>query len=138
MPKSPLSNAKHQPVRSTSPDDEAENLKNDVALQRLLRESNLLLESKIRDNPGRLRHKALDDRISYLGGKETAKGNVPLRIRKGIEAAREIKQEKKEKEAQEAGIVLPVKRKSKPGKLRERGLMLKSGVGKFTDRKSVV
>jgi len=59
------------------------------------------------------------------------KGNVPLRIRKGIEAAKAKRQEKSEREAQEAGILLPVKRKSKPMKVRERGLKTASSVGKF-------
>ena len=59
------------------------------------------------------------------------KGNVPLRIRKGIDAAKAKRLEKSEREAQEAGILLPVKRKSKPVKVRERGLKTASSVGKF-------
>jgi hypothetical protein len=73
----------------------------------------------------------LDSRISHLGGKEIPKGNVPLRIRKGIEVAKAKRQEKSEREAQEAGILMPVKLKSKPLKVRERGLKTPSGVGKF-------
>jgi hypothetical protein len=56
---------------------------------------------------------------------------MPLRIRKGIEAAKVKRQEKSEREAQEAGILMPVKRKTKPMKVRERGLRTTSGVGKF-------
>jgi hypothetical protein len=41
------------------------------------------------------------------------------------------RQEKKEREAQEAGLIMPKKRKVKPVKTRERGLNTKSGVGKF-------
>ena len=73
----------------------------------------------------------LDARISHLGGKEAAKGNVPLRIRKGIETTKKQKQEKTEREAQEAGILMPVKHKKMPGKVRERGLKTAAGVGKF-------
>ena len=91
----------------------------------------MLSEHASREDPGRLRHLTLDSRISHLGGKETPKGNVPLRIRKGIEAAKAKRQEKSEREAQEAGILMPVKRKSKPMKVRERGLKTPSGVGKF-------
>ena len=131
MPKSANSTTKRQAVRSTSPDEEVQNLKNDIALQRLLRESNLLSEAKIRDDPGRVRHKALDARISHLGGNELPKPNTPARIRKGIEAKRKSTEAKREREAQDAGIVLPVKRKSKAVKGRDRGLALKSGVGKF-------
>jgi hypothetical protein len=73
----------------------------------------------------------LDARISHLGGKEAVKGNVPHRIRKGIETTRKEKQAKTEREAQEAGILMPVKRQAKPQKARERGLRTTSGVGKF-------
>ena len=121
-----------QAIRTvSSEDEEAQNIQHDIALQRLLRESNLLSEHASREDPGRLRHLTLDSRISHLGGKEIPKGNVPLRIRKGIEAAKVKRQEKSEREAQEAGILMPVKQKSKPVKVRERGLKTASSVGKF-------
>jgi hypothetical protein len=123
---------KPEAVRSGAPDDdEALNLQNDIALQRLLRESNLLSEHATKDDPGRLRHLTLDARISHLGGKEVTKGNVPLRIRKGIQTAKKTRQEKGEQEAKEAGILMPVKRKAKASKPRERGLNTASAVGKF-------
>lgn len=114
-----------------SSDEERENLKDDIALQRLLRESNILAEYNDSDDPGRLRRRTLDSRISHLGGKEVPKGNIPLRIQKGIETAKIRRQAKGEREAKEAGLVLPKKRKTKAGKTRERGLNTKSGVGKF-------
>ena len=52
-------------------------------------------------------------------------------MRQGIESAKKRRQEKKEREAQEAGILMPVKRKAKVEKPRQRGLKTKSGVGKF-------
>src|SRR5271155_1268583 len=119
-PKAAVAQRSSQKARSVSPDDEAQNLQNDLALQRLLRESNLLSEHAKREDPRRLHHLTLDARISHLGGKEAAKGNVPLRIRKGIETAKIKRQEKIEREAQEAGILMPVKRKSKPEKVRTR------------------
>ena len=114
-----------------SPDEEALNLQNDVALQRLLRESNLLSEYANKEDPGRLRHLTLDARISHLGGKEATKGNVPLRIRQGIQNAKKTREEKKEKESREAGIVMATKQKSKVQKPRERGLRTPASVGKF-------
>jgi Domain of unknown function (DUF4602) len=66
-----------------------------------------------------------------LGGKEANKGNVPLRIRKGIQNAKKQREEKKEKEAREAGIVMATKQKNKPEKTRQRGLKTTAGVGKF-------
>jgi hypothetical protein len=52
-------------------------------------------------------------------------------MRQGLESARKKRQEKKEKESQEAGILMPVKQKAKLEKRRERGLRTTSGVGKF-------
>ena len=130
-PKSAAAPTKLQTPRSVTIDDEAQNIQNDIALQRLLRESNLLVEYAAREDPGRLRHLTLESRISHLGGKEESKPNIPLRIRKGIETAKKRREEKKEREASEAGILIPVKRKPKPQKTRERGLKTASGVGKF-------
>ena len=73
----------------------------------------------------------LDARISHLGGKEANKGNVPLRIRKGIENAKKRREDKREKEAREAGIVMAMKQKSRVEKPRQRGLKTAAGVGKF-------
>ena len=132
MPKAATAHMIIQPKLATSPeDDEAQNIKHDIALQRLLRESNLLAEYATKEDPGRLRHLTLDSRISHLGGKEIAKGNIPLRIQKGIEIAKAKRRKKSEREAQEAGILMPVKRKSKPEKVRESGLKTSSSVGKF-------
>jgi hypothetical protein len=52
-------------------------------------------------------------------------------MRQGLESARKKRQEKKERESQEAGILMPVKRRAKVEKPRERGLKTTSGVGKF-------
>ena len=56
---------------------------------------------------------------------------MPLRIRKGIEDAKKRREDKKEKEAKEAGIVMAMKQKSRVEKPRQRGLKTAAGVGKF-------
>jgi len=56
---------------------------------------------------------------------------MPTRMRQGLESAKKKRQDKKEQEAQEAGILMPVKRKVKVEKPRQRGLKTTSGVGKF-------
>jgi hypothetical protein len=48
-----------------------------------------------------------------------------------MEEAKKKREEKREREAQEAGILMPVKRKVKTEKVRERGLKMGSTVGKF-------
>jgi hypothetical protein len=77
-----------------------------------------------------LHHLTLDARISHLGGKDVPRGRVPTRIVRGIEAAKTARERKLENEAQEAGILLPVKKRER-GKQRERGLNTSGGVGKF-------
>jgi len=131
IPKSATAKKASQVSRTESSDEETENLKNDVALQRLLRESNILSEHASRGDPGRLHHLTLDSRISHLGGKDTSKGRIPTKIRQGIEAAKQKRQAKREREAKEAGILMPVKRKVKSEVPRQRGLNTASGVGKF-------
>jgi len=73
----------------------------------------------------------LDARISHLGGKESVKGSIPARIRQGIEHAKQKRQAKKENEAKEAGILMPVKRKAKTDTPRQRGLNTGASVGRF-------
>ncbi|KAG0635169.1 hypothetical protein HOY80DRAFT_1025279 [Tuber brumale] len=90
------------------PRSEAEMLKNDLALQRLLRESHLLDSTSGKlEATGKNRLKALESRIQALGGKDiTIQKKVPMAIRKGIAAAREERELKRRKNAKEAGIVL--------------------------------
>ncbi|CUS07191.1 unnamed protein product [Tuber aestivum] len=90
------------------PRSEAEMLKNDLALQRLLRESHLLDSTSGKlEATGKNRLRALESRIQALGGKDiTTQKNVPMAIRKGITAAREGRELKRRESAKEAGIVL--------------------------------
>ena len=103
----------------------------DIALQRLLRESDLFSSSTSKKKPEKLHHLTLDSRIEHLGGRKEAAPKVPVKIRKGIEGAKRKKEEKVEREAKEAGIVTPIKKQKEKRKERERGLRTGASVGKF-------
>lgn len=117
-------------------DAEALNLKNDLALQRLLRESHLLETSTSKSSlapSGKNRHKALDMRLQSLGSKTSilTQGKMPMSHRKGIQAKAAQREEKRRKEAKENGIILEAAVKMKKiEKRRERGVG-GPGVGKF-------
>ncbi|KAA8643112.1 uncharacterized protein ATNIH1004_009874 [Aspergillus tanneri] len=112
---------KRTPSKTKKDDDDrandADNLKNDLALQRLLKESHLL------------------ESASELGptGAKTSlyHQNMPSSHRRGIKAKAEQKEEKRRREARENGIILekPVPKKASNGR-RERGVGGPS-VGKF-------
>ncbi|KAA8910460.1 hypothetical protein FN846DRAFT_775219 [Sphaerosporella brunnea] len=116
-------------------EDEALNLKNDLALQRLLRESHLLgAGSSTLEATGAARLKALNLRIEALGGKrEVEKQNTPMHIRKGIEEKKSMREKKRRREAKEAGIVL--EKEVKERKIRKRvkgmGVVGEPGVGRW-------
>ena len=120
-----------RPSKPTSTPDEndAANLKNDIALQRLLTESHLLDTSTSTSlNPsGANRHKATDLRLLGLGSKASilAQKNMPLAHRKGIAAKAGEREERRRREAKENGIVLERAVKKEGGredKRRERGV----------------
>ncbi|PWW76920.1 hypothetical protein C7212DRAFT_279229 [Tuber magnatum] len=114
------------------PRSEAEMLKNDLALQRLLRESHLL-DSTSGKATGKNRLRALESRIQALGGKDiTIQKNMPMAIRKGITAAREKRELKRRKNAKEAGIVLEkdTTRKKTSKKRQDRG-GFRPSIGRF-------
>ncbi|KAK5115913.1 hypothetical protein LTR62_000369 [Meristemomyces frigidus] len=119
-------------------DDEAGNLKQDLALQRLLKESHLLESSSFSgasaSGPeGKSRLKALDLRLKDLGAKKAASEQVkmPAAHRKGIAAKATSREAARRKEATENGIVLEkVKRGFEPAAKRERTVGVPS-VGKF-------
>lgn len=117
-------------VRKDADDgDEAANLKNDVALQRLLKESHLLDASSYSstgtDVRGKSRLKALDQRIQDLGGKTShlEQKKMPLSHRRGIAEKATNREQKRRKEAAESGVVLEkAKFASKSSKPRDTGL----------------
>ena len=113
---------------------DAENLKNDLALQRLLKESHLLESASELAPTGKNRHKALDLRMQSLGSKTSIyQQNMPSTIRRGIKSKATHKEDKRRREARENGIILErpaPKSKSNSGQ-RMRGVGGPS-VGKFT------
>ncbi|KAF7877652.1 hypothetical protein EAF04_001323 [Stromatinia cepivora] len=109
-----------EPTPSSADDPgatEALNLKNDLALQRLLDESHLLTSSSSSSSAnshlshtlqGKNRLKALDLRVQALGGKTSIhkQESMPMAMRKGIVKKAEEKEEKRRREARENGVVL--------------------------------
>ncbi|SMQ53665.1 unnamed protein product [Zymoseptoria tritici ST99CH_3D7] len=114
---------------------EAANLKNDLALQRLLSESHLLTPSATTTQPtGASRLLALDQRLQTLGAKTSLlkQTNMPLAHRKGIVKKGAEREVGRRKEARENGVVLEREKKVGKGKdvRRERGLGA-PGVGRM-------
>lgn len=116
---------------------EKANLKNDIALQRLLRESRLLQDSGAHtighDIQGPARVKALDLRMRDLGSKSSHlhQKNMPITHRKGIQAKATQREQKRRQEAAENGIVLErVKSVAKETARRERSIG-GPGIGQF-------
>ena len=132
-----VSTAKRKLPQSTENDEtltDAANLKKDLALQRLLKESHLLDPQSSLSHFGQNRHKALDLRLQDMGSKTSvfAQKNMPLAQRKGITAKVTEREELRRREAQENGIILEKagKRKRKDSIMRQRGIGAPS-VGKF-------
>ncbi|KAJ5728235.1 hypothetical protein N7493_004565 [Penicillium malachiteum] len=124
-----------QPPTKEEQQDDAVNLKHDLALQRLLRESHLLEDASDLDPTGKNRLKALDLRMQSLGAKTSlySQQKMPSSHRKGIKAKAASKESKRRLEAKENGIILerPSKvTKSSSGK-RDRGIG-GSSIGKFS------
>jgi len=128
--------AKPSAPKSTTEEDPAEvtNLKHDLDLQRLLKESHLLEEAKSSSKPGTQRHKATDLRLRMLGSKTSLfnQEKMPLSHRKGISAKAAMREALRRKDAQENGVVLEKATKIGKGmeKKRERGVDVPA-VGKF-------
>jgi hypothetical protein len=115
---------------------DAVNLKHDLALQRLLKESHLLESADDLAPTGKNRLKALDLRMQSLGAKTSlyAQNKMPTAHRRGIKAKAESKEDRRRQEAKENGIILekPSKvHKSSNNGRRDRGLP-GSSVGKFS------
>ncbi|KAF2170884.1 hypothetical protein M409DRAFT_18856 [Zasmidium cellare ATCC 36951] len=108
---------------------ESANLKNDLALQRLLKESHLLDPSsfsKTASTPeGKGRLKALDMRLQDLGAKSSAleQEKMPLSHRKGITSKSANREASRRKEAVENGVILEKQKfVAKSTKKRDRGI----------------
>jgi hypothetical protein len=112
-------------------------LKNDLALQRLLRDSHLLSKSSSDTSSliatGAARHKSTDLQLLSLGSKTSihAQKSMPMSHRKGINSKAREREEKRRAEAKENGIILEREvKKKKFERERERGLGAPA-VGKF-------
>ncbi|KAK4501539.1 hypothetical protein PRZ48_007348 [Zasmidium cellare] len=135
-----FSKATRKPTKGSTSEEtgtEAANLKNDLALQRLLKESHLLDPSsfsKTASNPeGKGRLKALDMRLQDLGAKSSAlqQEKMPVSHRKGITTKSANREATRRKEAMENGIILERQKfAAKSQKKRDRGIG-GPGVGKF-------
>ncbi|OJJ48835.1 hypothetical protein ASPZODRAFT_13573 [Penicilliopsis zonata CBS 506.65] len=114
---------------------DVQNLKNDLALQRLLRESHLLDSASDLAPTGKNRHKAIDLRLQALGAKTSIfkQEKMPSAHRLGINAKAAMKEDKRRREAKENGIILEkptFKSNASDAKRRERGVGGPS-IGKF-------
>ncbi|KAI3406675.2 FAF1 [Candida oxycetoniae] len=131
-------NLKQRAAKTDS--EEISNLENDLKLQRLLKESHILasaanefsgadltLQTLDYDDPtGRARKRILQSRISELTqlnrGKDKKLESMPMNMRKNMIAKRDLRVAQYERNAKDAGIVLP---KTKNGEVRD----LKAGKG---------
>ena len=131
--------------KPTDTDDtgEALNLKNDLALQRLLRESHLLSASASSSGAstptlttsGIARHKSTDLHLQSLGAKGSVftQKKMPMAQRKHMATKARQTEEKRRHEAREAGVILEKEKRfatKERDKKRERGVGGPS-IGKF-------
>lgn len=115
------------------PDGEEKlNLKNDLALQRLINESHLLHPSSRQDTTHK--QKVLDMRLQSLGSKTSfmQQEKMPMSHRKGMIAKAADREDLRRREAKENGVILekPKKQKTNVEPKRLRG-MGGPAVGKF-------
>ncbi|KAI9826661.1 MAG: hypothetical protein M1832_006257 [Thelocarpon impressellum] len=132
-----LTTSKAKPVDKDEVDDRADaaNLKNDIALQRLLTESHLLDADSSLTPTGANRHKAIDLRLQTMGSRVSllAQEKMPMSHRKGIVAKAADREDKRRREARENGIVLErVKKKVKGNGDRRQRCIGDPQVGKLT------
>lgn len=120
IPSTPKYPIAHKPSSATAAttdaqDDDSNNLQNDLALQRLLKESHLLDANTFSATgtassapEGAARLKALDMRIRDLGGKKSHldQDRMPIAFRKGMVAKASEREDKRRTEAKENGIIL--------------------------------
>lgn len=111
-PTDPSSIVKPDAIKPLGDADEAgekDNLKNDLALQRLLAESHLIQSGQDSlSHTGKAHHKATDLRLQALGAKTSVftQAKMPLSHRKGMLKKSAEKEDKRRSEARENGIIL--------------------------------
>jgi hypothetical protein len=134
---SATANKQENKPKGEAADNETQNLQNDLALQRLLKESHLLDSGSSDLNPtGKNRHRALDLRLQALGAKKSIfeQNRMPKSHREGIKSKAIKTETNRRREARENGIILekPVFKQQKSSmKRRERGVGAPA-VGKFS------
>ena len=123
----PQSSKRRAQDEKDNPTDAA-NLKNDLALQRLLKESHLLHKSTPTTHD---RQKITELRLQSIGLKPE-KQKMPASHRKGMAAKAQMVEERRRMDAKENGVILEKATKLKQGGIpkRERGVG-GPGVGKF-------
>lgn len=112
------------------------NLKHDLELQRLLKESHLLDTTSGSTLAHSHRHKAIDLRIQSLGGKSSlfTQAKMPLSHRRGIIARASQREAFRRKEAKENGVILEKEGKEKGARpLRRERAVGEPTIGKFKD-----
>ncbi|KAH0547983.1 hypothetical protein GP486_008275 [Trichoglossum hirsutum] len=137
--KPPSSSSRTKQAVSKSDDDsddatDAANIRNDLALQRLLAESHLLDPQSSYSPTGANRHKATDLRLQSLGAKASilSQDKMPMSHRKGIIAKASRREERRRREARENGIILEKARKSRGPNIDRRERSIDGpGVGMF-------
>ncbi|KAL9039995.1 MAG: hypothetical protein Q9214_004654 [Letrouitia sp. 1 TL-2023] len=129
----PNAKRKQEEVDSDGGNVDAANLKNDLALQRLLKESHLLEQGSIFAPSGQNRHKAVDLRLQELGSKSSTltQHNMPIKQRKGILAKALHKEKERRVEAKENGIILEKMAKKKRTIIKRQRNLGGPSVGKF-------
>lgn len=128
-----------KPLGDSDEPGEKDNLKNDLALQRLLAESHLIQSGQDSlSHTGKAHHKATDLRLQALGAKTSVftQAKMPLSHRKGMIKKSADKEETRRREARENGIILErikgkgASKERRPQDRRERGVGAPA-VGRF-------
>lgn len=141
--KNPKPKAADNDSDSDDPQTAQAHLKNDLALARLIRESDLLHQRpslSSTDTNSRTkrslqaRQRTTESRLAALGAKDSIldQKNVPRAIKMGMDSRKREREEKRRKEAKENGIILekPATKKKAAAAKRERSVG-NPGIGKF-------
>jgi hypothetical protein len=127
------------PKAELSSEDESEtlNLKHDLDLQRLLRESHLFERGRSTADAtmatGPQRHRATDLRIQSLGAKESLfdQAKMPMSHRKGIQGKKRAREGQRREEAKQNDIVLEKKQRTGVSSGKRERAVDAPGMGRF-------
>lgn len=121
-----------------SSDDSEEDLKKDKELQKLLRESHLLVEQggDSLETSGKIRHKAIQAQLISNGASKEKQQKMPLGMRKSMVAAAKKRAEAAVKHNRESGIVTA--RKTAEVKKKQNKTLHELNVGKYKNGKLTI